>query len=191
MPSCRSAEPPRADVAAVVAAETIAPEGQLRGRLTDSVLDLQLLNAQMTELVEHGDLAARESAVLDVSAKLRQAMTDLQAVSLKLAALLELGLEITAHRDPNRLLELFCRAAMDVLGAKYGVLAILHDDGESFAYFKCHAESKENLEDKMMPPSPRAGVLGSLLDERRARRKRNPGSDPASLGLSRFPSAHS
>jgi PAS domain S-box-containing protein len=176
---------PRADIAAVVAAETIVPQGQLRGRLTDSVLNFQLLNAQMTELVEHGsDPAARECAVLDVSVRLRQAMTDLQAVSLKLASLLELGLELSTHRDPNRLLEVFCRAAMDVLGAKYGALAILHDDGESFAYFKCHAQSKENMEDKMMPPTPRAGILGSLLDEPRTRRLRNPGGDPESLGLS-------
>ena len=29
----------------------VAPEGQLKGRLTDYVLDLKLLNAQMTELV--------------------------------------------------------------------------------------------------------------------------------------------
>jgi hypothetical protein len=44
-------------------------------------------------------------------------MTDLQSVSLKLAAVLELGLELTANRDPNRLLEIFCHAAMDVLGS--------------------------------------------------------------------------
>jgi hypothetical protein len=43
--------PPRTGVAALVAVEKVAPEGQLKGRLTDYVLDLKLLNAQMTELV--------------------------------------------------------------------------------------------------------------------------------------------
>jgi hypothetical protein len=72
----------------------------------------------MTELVQQGsDLAARESALLDISNRLRRTMTDLQSVSLKLAAVLELGLELTANRDPNRLLEIFCHAAMDVLGS--------------------------------------------------------------------------
>jgi PAS domain S-box-containing protein len=82
-------------------------------------------------------------------------------------------------------LDLFCRAATDVLDAKYGALAILHDDGESFAYWKCHAENKDDLGDQMTPPSPRAGILGSLLDEPRTRRMRNPGGNPESLGLSR------
>ena len=179
----RKSTRPHAGVA-VVAVETIATENRLGGRFTNPILDLQRLDAQMTEPVPQGsDLALPESALLDVPTNLRRAMTDLQAVSLKLAALVELGSELTAQRDPDRLLEIFCRAAMDVIGAKYGALAILHDDGESFAYFKCHAESKESLEDKMLPPSPRAGVLGSLLDETRARRVRNPGGDPASLGL--------
>ncbi len=181
----QSATPPRTGLATVVPADMGPPENQLKGPIAGYLLDLQLMNAQMNELVQRGsDLAEREASLVEVSARLRRSMSDLQGVSLKLAALLELGLELTAHRDPERLLEIFCHAAIDVLNTRYGALAILHDDGKSFASFKCHGESTENLTERMMPSGPRAGVLGALLDEPRARRLHNPGREPQALGLS-------
>jgi GAF domain-containing protein len=70
-----------------------------------------------------------------------------------------------------------------VIGAKYGVLAMLSDDGQALVHFKSHGNNKNDLA-AVEPSSPRTGILGELLDEPRPRRERNPGGDPERLGFS-------
>jgi PAS domain S-box-containing protein len=184
--------PPPPVGASAVPLEQDIPDSALTTNLTDYVLNLKLLSAQMTDLVEEGaDLALRESAALELSTKLRNALTDLQGVSLKLASLLELGMELTSHRDPDRLFDIFCRAAIKLLGAKYGALAMLSDDGQALVHFKSHGAHKDQLL-AINPTSPRMGILGALLKEPRPRRERNPRGDPEHLGLSpSHPPVHS
>jgi len=175
--------PPARGAAAPVPAGQEIAGSNLKRKLNDYVLDLTLLSTQMTELVNQGgEIARAESAAVENSEKLRQALADLQSVSLKLASLLELGLDLTSRQDPDVLLNIFCRAAVKLIGARYGALGIVTDDGRTFVHFKCHAEGKDDVSG-MMPDSPRAGVLAALLDEPRSRRMTNPGGDPTVLGL--------
>jgi PAS domain S-box-containing protein len=171
----------------------IRPTSQLKEDPANYFLDLKLLRAQVLELIEQShDPAEREALLLpDVPDKVRRSMNDLQAVSLKLATILELGLELTQHRDPQRLLELFCRAATDIMGAKYGALAILDDNGESLAYFVGHANDGGDAT-CLKPLFCRAGVLSELLQQAKPRRLQNPSGDPQDLGLaSTHPPIHS
>ncbi|MGH7853309.1 MAG: GAF domain-containing protein, partial [Candidatus Binatia bacterium] len=80
-------------------------------------------------------------------------------------------------------LDVFCRAAVSVIGARYGALGILTDDGQGLAYFKRHGKEGVDLTG-IEPASPRAGILGDLLDEPRPRREHNPDGEPRAFGLS-------
>ncbi len=59
----------------------------------------------------------------------------LQTTGLKLAALVELGMELGYERDARRLLSRFCSTARHIIGARKSMLGVLSDDGESFQHF--------------------------------------------------------
>jgi diguanylate cyclase (GGDEF)-like protein/PAS domain S-box-containing protein len=53
------------------------------------------------------------------------------ALCMRLAALLELGLTLGAVRDPQCLLDLFCRAAQDILGTRYAGVVLSNSDRDT------------------------------------------------------------
>jgi signal transduction histidine kinase len=60
--------------------------------------------------------------------KLSQKVAELEAVGLRLAALIELGQKLASEHDADRLLESVCRAAREIVSAKYAVVGISSDD---------------------------------------------------------------
>lgn len=57
-----------------------------------------------------------------------------QALSMKLATLIELGIELSKHEDLASLLAMFCRGARHVLGARIAVVCLL-DENDSLVEF--------------------------------------------------------
>jgi hypothetical protein len=53
---------------------------------------------------------------------------ELQRLNDKLAALLDLGRHLVSERDPQHLLEAYCRGAREIIGAKWTAVGILSDD---------------------------------------------------------------
>jgi two-component system, cell cycle sensor histidine kinase and response regulator CckA len=53
---------------------------------------------------------------------------ELQGLSEKLAALLELGQYQVSERNPRHLLERHCRGARDIIGAKWAIIGMLDED---------------------------------------------------------------
>ncbi len=86
-------------------------------------------------LDEDGD-ATRESSEPARRIDTRgQPLTKFHALSMRLAALLELGLTLGAERDPQSLLNLFCRAAQDIIGTHYaGVIVVDAEQGTSLEW---------------------------------------------------------
>ena len=62
-------------------------------------------------------------------------LSDLEAVSQRLAALVEMSLELTAERDPERLLNVLARMARRLIGAKYSAVG-LHNGGTAMRIFR-------------------------------------------------------
>lgn len=53
---------------------------------------------------------------------------NLQSLSLRTAALLELSMALTLERDPQQLLDMFCRAVQDIMSSRSVMVRMRHDD---------------------------------------------------------------
>jgi signal transduction histidine kinase/DNA-binding response OmpR family regulator len=118
--------------------------------------------------------------------KLSQKVTELEAVSLRLEAIIELSRELAAEPRPERLLEHACQAAREILGASHGAVAILDEKGQVVYQYRVNGGQIETAAD-MNPLSSHEGIISALLTERRPLRQCNPSGDPRVLG---FPADH-
>ena len=118
--------------------------------------------------------------------ELQASLTDLQAVSLRLAALLKFSLKLAAEHRPLPLLELFCRGAQHILSARYAGLGILDADGQRLRYFLIKGMDAET-QARLGTPLPRSGMLGELLANRRPQRLYPLKGNPQAVGL---PASH-
>ncbi|MGZ8320032.1 MAG: EAL domain-containing protein [Telluria sp.] len=121
--------------------------------------------------------------------RLSTSLSSLQAVSLRLTALIELGIDLGAVRDPAALIATGCRVAHDICLSKYACIGML---GADMAEVRHSVSCGEDVPAGAIGASPRAGVLGQLLARREPLRVLNPGGDPAALGLAAsHPPVHS
>jgi signal transduction histidine kinase/DNA-binding response OmpR family regulator len=127
------------------------------------------------------DAFAREHLRL-LTDKLSQKVTELEAVSLRLEAIIELSRELAAEPRPDRLLEHACHAAQEILGAAYGAVAILDEEGQVLYQYRVNGGQIETVAD-LRPLSPHDGIISTLLTERRPLRQCNPSGDPRVLGF--------
>lgn len=159
----------------------------LAGQLTDYFSDIESVRQSISRIIESGPALIEERDQLrEVAARFAVSLARLQQISLRLATLIELGLELASLRDPERLLETFSRAAHDVCAAEYAVVGLLEDDESHLC--QVYTRGMENhataLPESM---SPREGILARLLAERRPLRIAGLSGDPEILGL---PAAH-
>ncbi|WP_168798657.1 EAL domain-containing protein [Herbaspirillum sp. ST 5-3] len=114
--------------------------------------------------------------------RLSKALSSLQTVSLRLTALIELGIELAAERDPTHLLEISCRVVQDICLAKYVVIGILSSDDEHLEHFITRGLDEPAL-NLMETPRSRDGLLGAVLIDRSAKRLSGLDGDPQRVGL--------
>ncbi|RZT11332.1 PAS domain S-box-containing protein/diguanylate cyclase (GGDEF) domain-containing protein [Duganella sp. CF402] len=112
--------------------------------------------------------------------RLSHSLSSLQAVSLRLTALIELGIELGAERDPAALVEIGCRVAQNICVSKYACIGVLEPGATELSYF---ASCGAGMPVRQIAQTPRAGVLRGLLDQRLPCRINDLNGDPASIGL--------
>ncbi|MDQ2697037.1 MAG: response regulator [Pseudomonadota bacterium] len=127
-------------------------------------------------------LAGERARLRRLTGELQESLAGLQAVSLQLAALLEITLALAAEREPLRLLETFCRGAQHLLSARYAGLGILDEDGRALRCFVTKGLDAD-AQARLGLPSPQAGVLGQVLADCRPCRLRDLPGDPQAVGL--------
>lgn len=160
-----------------------AINGQLREYLMQLGADGELL---MHMSGDANGVAKQRVKLQSIAENLSGSLGSLQQVSLRLTRLIELGLDLAAERDPGRMLEILCRAAHGICGAKYAAVAVLTDDGHSLEH--CFTRGmNSDLTAQMGALIPHAGVLGKVLKERVPCRMNGLDGDPAALEL---PPAH-
>jgi PAS domain S-box-containing protein len=93
----------------------------------------------------------------------------LDAVSMRLAAILEAGLELAQERHPATLLRKFCHAARKIIGANYAAVGILSEDGKNLRHFCVSGFDPSCLAD-LKPMVSCEGHIAEIIRERRAQR---------------------
>ncbi|MCC7600331.1 EAL domain-containing protein [Janthinobacterium sp. FW305-129] len=112
--------------------------------------------------------------------RLSRSLSSLQAVSLRLTALIELGIELGTERDPRALIEAGCKVAQNICVSRYACIGVLEEGADKLSYFSsCGAE--KNLE--RIASAPRTGILNRLLEQRQPYRVNGLKGDPGALGL--------
>ncbi len=131
---------------------------QLRGYLLELEANSKLIAQVEQNGKERGNLRR-------IAEKLSGSLGSLQAVSVRLTRLVEIGLDLAAERDPGRMLEILCRAAHGICDAKYAAVAIVNDNGIGLG-FCCTRGLDSNMVTQLRALPHSAGVLGRLLSER-------------------------
>ena len=123
--------------------------------------------------------------------KLSQKADDLRFANDRLAALSDLNLQLASERSSIQLLELAVAGARELLGARYGILAIKQQTGDEMPAFLTSGIPAE-LVTQLGGLALDQGVLGTVLTQRRATRLHKPESVDGALGLPmRYPPVQS
>lgn len=92
----------------------------------DPLAALHVRNERLTLLLENAiQLAAAQGNTLSQAGLGREA----QSLAQRLTILINLSLEISAERDPQTLVGTVCRAAQEIMSARYVGICVLSDDG--------------------------------------------------------------
>jgi diguanylate cyclase (GGDEF)-like protein/PAS domain S-box-containing protein len=152
-------------------------EHQVSGYLDE----LESSSQQISQLASQreGHAAIPEDLAI-MTERLSRSLSSLQAVSLRLTALIELGIELGAERDPRALIEAGCKVAQNICVSRYACIGVLEEGAEKLSYFSsCGAE--KNLDH--IASAPRTGILNRLLEQRQPYRVNGLKGDPGALGL--------
>ena len=116
-----------------------------------------------------------------VSDKLSQNVAELEAASLRMAALTDLNLQLASEQDPRLLLEKVCRGARNLIGARYAVLCCKGKHADETIF--CTSGIEPALADRLQHPQIEQGPLGQAMAERRSWRMAHPEGGTTGAGL--------
>lgn len=132
---------------------------------TNTIGDLTGLQARIQAAIETDDTpSARAQQLQQISTHVDSSLQRAQGLSMRLAALVELGLDLAAQQDPEGMLDMFCRAGRDIMNAKIATVCIVDELGQitAIATYGLRAEQATNLRRTLRPT---AGVFGKVLRE--------------------------
>jgi len=113
---------------------------------------------------------------------LAQDTEQLRMASLRLAALLELHLEVAGEHDPLRLLESFCCGARKLIGSRYAAVGLLKEGTSAFQDFFTSGMTAPVAYAVGASPTD-VGLLGRVFTEHGPVRAENLPEDPVAAGL--------
>ncbi|MDQ3755638.1 MAG: response regulator, partial [Acidobacteriota bacterium] len=158
-------------------------------------IEPDILQSKVAVFVE---LFKRREEVKQQAELLREQNIALENANLqRLGRLVELGQQLSAERDPNRVLETFCHAARDIVGAEQCCVSVFEGAGVCDLSRRYHSrmpppEGEACTEEQPSPPLPEK-ILDVLINERRPlrldkRRAANNGQQAllGALGVSSF-----
>jgi signal transduction histidine kinase/DNA-binding response OmpR family regulator len=130
-------------------------------------IDPEALKSKVAVFVE---LYRRSEQVKEQAELLRVKNIEQENANLqRLSRLIDLGQQLAAERDPEKLLTTFCEEAGDILGARYTTIGILEEDQESLLHFHvCGLELEEAL--RMGLPQASQRFLSEQFKSRRSLR---------------------
>ncbi len=157
-------------------------EGRFHGidnKVAEYLGELESSSQLITQLASDGEESPTENLSL-MTERLSRSLSSLQAVSLRLTALIELGIELGAERDPTALVEIGCRVAQNICVSKYACIGVLEQGADELSYF---ASCGTGQQVRLIAGTPRSGVLRGLLEQRQPCRINGIDGDPVQIGL--------
>jgi len=96
-------------------------------------IDPEILRSKVAVFVE---LYRKTEQVKRQAELLREQNLELENANLRrLSKLIDLGQRLAAQRDPARLLQIYCHAARDIIGARYAAVGMLDRDGVRLCHY--------------------------------------------------------
>ncbi|MBI2502490.1 MAG: response regulator [Candidatus Latescibacteria bacterium] len=171
-----SPPPPTAPPPAAGAPSPLDFLHQIEVEADEFAAEVEIFSEQLHRLLEQGTgLVSERNHLKQQLAELTTGFSGMQQDSLRLAALVELNMDLLAERDPGHLGEMLCGAARRIIGTTGAGLVLLHEDERTVEHFFWSGPGEA------VPPPLDRGVLSRLLRERRLlRQDRVP---PEELGL--------
>ncbi|MES2128595.1 MAG: EAL domain-containing protein [Pseudomonadota bacterium] len=114
--------------------------------------------------------------------QLSRPLAELQTVSMRLTALIDLGIELSSERDPARMLDTACRQARHIGMARYAAVGLFDVAGQALEHVAVRGMAP-HLADLLRAQGAGGGVLAEALAERRPRRLLGAEIDMAATGL--------
>lgn len=111
--------------------------------------------------------------------KLSQKADELTAASLRQQALLDFSVQLASEGHPGNLLDKFCHAARDLVACRYSLVGVPSENNKRFIHLS--AAGIEIDPRGLLRASN--GLFANVMESRLPLSTRNPGGDPASLGL--------
>jgi len=134
-------------------------------------IDPEALRAKVAVFVE---LYRKTEQIKQQAELLREQNIEIENANLqRLSRLIDLGQELAAERDPEKVIEKYCDAARKIVGARYATVGILEEDGETltqafvfyenarlYAELQHHAEALEQeISERKQAEKERAEML--------------------------------
>ena len=129
-----------------------------------------------SDIVARIDAGAPERAASlpQVAQRLRQSLSDFQAMGLRLTALIDLGIELASERDRQRLIETGCKIARHIGVARYAVIAIVEPDAGGPCERGSRPRAHSGRENSGQNPRTGTGRNGNRPGQRQHRHRLSP-----------------
>ncbi|MFL6658097.1 MAG: EAL domain-containing protein [Massilia sp.] len=157
--------------------------------VAEYLVEVESSSQVLSRMGHDGDTTGPLHDLAKMTDRLASSLSSLQAVSLRLTSLIELGIDLGAERDPAALIDIGCKVAQNICVAKYACIGVLDEGADELSYFSSCGEKQQA---RVVMGAPRAGVLNTLLDKRQPVRIDGIDGDPRAIGLPHgHPSVHS
>jgi diguanylate cyclase (GGDEF)-like protein/PAS domain S-box-containing protein len=175
--------PPKRQASLLPPPQETARFAGIDNQLNEYLVELETSSQLMSQIAQNQNAPDGDKEDLqELVQRLSKALSSLQAVSLRLTALIELGIELAAERDPVQLLEISCRVVQDISLAKVAAVGVLDGTGSALEHYVTRGWDDATLA-RMARPAAAEGVLGDVLSKGSPVRTTNPEGDPQRLGL--------
>jgi PAS domain S-box-containing protein len=121
------------------------------------------------------------SGEMKLTEELQASREELNRSNLRLKALFEMSQQLTSEHDPEQLVKRYCDTACRIVGARYGMVAIMHEHGDRLLHFNTQGFDTGQSE-AMEPSPPFKGAVAKALTHLRSVRISGP-CDPEALGV--------
>jgi diguanylate cyclase (GGDEF)-like protein/PAS domain S-box-containing protein len=163
--------------------------GLIDSQMAEFLEQVESSSHVLSRMASDGNAPTPSHDLALMTSRLSNSLSSLQAVSLRLTSLIELGIELGAERDPAALIEIGCRVAQNICVSKYACIGVLDEGADELSYFSSCGDKNQA---RVVASTPRVGVLNTLLDKRQPVRIDGINGDPRAIGLPQgHPPVHS